>query len=76
MQGNPNITILSVLAGAGGDDAKDWAQMLLRMYGRFGERKGWKTASLINDLNFQWLGIFDKVWLSGIINVRYGKNPI
>jgi len=43
---NPNAAIISVLAGAGGDDAKDWAQMLLRMYGRFADRKNWKKQSI------------------------------
>ena len=36
--------ILTVNAGAGGTDAQDWAQMLLRMYTRWAERKGWNVA--------------------------------
>lgn len=38
-----NSCFLSVNAGAGGTESCDWAQMLLRMYQRFCERKEWKT---------------------------------
>jgi peptide chain release factor 2 len=40
--------IFSIHAGAGGTEAQDWAQMLLRMYLRWAERRGFKTT--ITDL--------------------------
>ncbi len=33
--------IMMIVAGAGGDDAEDFAQMLLEMYRKFSEKKGW-----------------------------------
>jgi len=37
---DPNNAYLSVHPGAGGTESQDWAQMLLRMYMRWAERKG------------------------------------
>ena len=38
--------LISIHAGQGGTEAMDWTNMLLRMYLRFCERKGWATETL------------------------------
>jgi len=38
-----SAAVLSINAGAGGTDAQDWADMLLRMYTRWGEAQGYKV---------------------------------
>lgn len=40
---DPNNAYLDIQAGSGGTEAQDWANMLLRMYLRWGEQKGFKT---------------------------------
>ena len=41
-----NDTYLEVHAGAGGTESQDWANMLLRMYTRWAERRGYKVEVL------------------------------
>ncbi|TVZ38487.1 bacterial peptide chain release factor 2 (bRF-2) [Alteromonadaceae bacterium 2753L.S.0a.02] len=41
---DPNNAYLDIQAGSGGTEAQDWAEMILRMYLRWGEDKGFKTT--------------------------------
>src|SRR6478736_1016556 len=42
-EADANHSYLEVHAGAGGTESQDWAEMLLRMYSRWAERKGYKV---------------------------------
>lgn len=48
-----NKTLLNVYAGAGGVDAQDWASMLLRMYQKYAQKKGWSFVLLHQSLGEQ-----------------------
>lgn len=43
--------ILSLVAGAGGDDAEDFAAMLAQMYRKFAEKRGWSMHELHKNEN-------------------------
>ena len=43
---DPNPCFIEIQSGAGGTEAQDWASMLLRMYIRYGERKGFTVEVL------------------------------
>lgn len=63
--------ILSIYAGAGGTDAQDWAQMLLRMYVRWAEQSG-LAATVIEESAGDEAGIKSATLeISG--NFAYGK---
>ncbi|MFU8797698.1 MAG: peptide chain release factor 2 [Gammaproteobacteria bacterium] len=40
---DPNNAYLDIQSGSGGTEAQDWANMLLRMYLRWGDKRGFKT---------------------------------
>ncbi len=65
--------ILTVNAGAGGTDAQDWASLLLRMYTRWAENKGWKVE-LLDKLDGEEAGIKSAtIKLSGKYAFGYAK---
>ncbi|MBR9866871.1 MAG: peptide chain release factor 2 [Oceanospirillales bacterium] len=45
-EADANNAFLDIQAGSGGTEAQDWAEMMLRMYLRWGEDKGFKTELL------------------------------
>jgi peptide chain release factor 2 len=53
---DPNNAIITVHSGAGGTESCDWAAMLLRMYMRWAERRGFETE-IIDSLDGEEAGI-------------------
>lgn len=45
-EADPNNAFVDIQSGSGGTEAQDWAEMMLRMYLRWGEDKGFKTELL------------------------------
>jgi peptide chain release factor 2 len=73
---DPMNAILSIHAGAGGTEAQDWAEMLLRMYLRWAERKGLE-ATIIDYLPGEEAGIKSVTWtLRGEYAYGYAKAEI
>ncbi|HEY9132566.1 MAG TPA: peptide chain release factor 2 [Dyella sp.] len=74
-----NNAFVDIQAGAGGTEAQDWAEMLLRMYLRWCESRGWKTELLevsggdvagIKSATFRVEGDYAYGWLKTEIGVH------
>jgi peptide chain release factor 2 len=48
-----NNAVLSIVAGAGGDDAEDFARMLVEMYQRYCENRNWSFVVVDSNRNFE-----------------------
>ncbi len=46
-----NNAVFTIVAGAGGDDAEDFARMLVEMYQRFAERRNWRVGIIDSNAN-------------------------
>jgi peptide chain release factor 2 len=44
-------TIVNIISGAGGDDAEDFSRMLLYMYMKYADRRGWKISFIHENKN-------------------------
>jgi peptide chain release factor 2 len=68
--------IMSIHAGAGGTEAQDWAEMILRMYLRWAERRGF-AATIIDCLPGDEAGVKSVTWtLHGEYAFGYAKAEI
>src|SRR3989339_2097646 len=45
--------VVTIFAGAGGDDAEDWAKMLFEMYRKWAEQQGYGLQTLTENQNNQ-----------------------
>jgi peptide chain release factor 2 len=69
-----NSAVLQITSGAGGTESCDWAQMLMRMYMMYGQKKGFKISELdsqqgdvagIKTVTLQFEGDFAYGYLKG-----------
>ncbi|MFH1451336.1 MAG: peptide chain release factor 2 [bacterium] len=64
--------ILSIYSGAGGEDAQDWAAMLLRMYERYCQNEGFKAKILTQSFG-QGVGPENRIGLKSVSLEIQGK---
>jgi peptide chain release factor 1 len=71
-QQNFNTILVEARQGVGGDEAKIWADDLLRMYSRYAAIKGWKTVALDEGvLEIKGKGIYQIMkWETGVHRVQ------
>jgi len=62
--------LVSIISGAGGDDAEDFSRILFQMYQKYAASKGWKTALLSSNENS--MGGFRSVSFEIIGSGAYG----
>src|SRR6187551_881591 len=76
---DPGNAFVDIQAGSGGTEAQDWAEMLLRMYLRWAESRGWKTELMevsggdvagIKSATFRVEGEYAYGWLKTEIGVH------
>src|SRR5512141_2976431 len=59
---NPDLTIMEFRAGPGGEEAKIWANDLMRMYTRYANLSGWKVEEISeNAIRIKGPGAFTKL---------------
>ncbi len=73
--------ILSMVAGAGGDDAEDFARMLFEMYRKYFEKRGWSARALHENQNdhggFRNLSVeVDAKGAYGVLKNEYGVHRL
>jgi len=62
--------LVSIVSGAGGDDAEDFSRMLFEMYGKYAASRGWKVVLLSSNQNS--MGGYRSIYLEVVGNGAYG----
>ena len=64
-EGDSLSAVLQITAGAGGTESCDWAEMLLRMYIRWAEKRGFSTEQ--KAIKLQYIGCYTKNYWRGSV---------